>query len=374
MVVTRDGVTLRDGIDYSFSYNATSDTIFITPLSGIWAPNHTVCGPDQQRRPVADRAEGRRTAAGRRLVPGPRPDGEEATFEFESGYTLVVPQTLQLVVPAAGGGLGGVVDGEIFTISRTVGTSVQKAVFEFDSNGRVTDNNRDGVADNFVISFNVASTADEIATEIVTAVNRANSLMALGLSPRNLGLDDPDLLGVVHLGSTAEHDVDISRARSLTRTGQPNGVRDGDSFTIDDGTRLVVFEFDSNGSLADVNGDGKPDRPTARLITFNASQTNDEIAASIALAVNVAGVGLNAEAIGSGKVHLGGTPYVHYVTLAGKTLSLLGVPGVRSAFGIRIPTTAGAPRLVDDGLGKYIKDGDTFSIGDGTRRHHVRIG
>jgi VCBS repeat-containing protein len=361
VVVTRDGVRLTDGIDYSFSYNTTSDTIFITPLSGIWASGHLY-------QVLVNNADLYRIVpkAGELLPDGASflitdTDGLSATFEFESGYTLVVPQTLRLIAPEEGGGLGGVADGEIFTISRLVGTAVQKAVFEFDNNGIFTDNNRDGVADNFLVPFTVASTADDVADAIVGAINQANSLMSLGLSPRNLGK------GVVHLGSASEHDVDVTRARSLTKSGQSGSVRDGDSFSVDDGTRLVTFEFDSNGQPIDANGDGKADHPGATLIAFASAQTNDEIAAAIALAVNVAKVGLDARAIGSGQVHFGGTANVHRITLANQNLTLLGTPGVRQAWGLRIPSTAGVPRFQDDGSGKYLKDGDTFTISDGTR-------
>lgn len=39
--VQRDGVTLVDGVDYSFSYDSTNRTIRMTPLAGVWEAGHT---------------------------------------------------------------------------------------------------------------------------------------------------------------------------------------------------------------------------------------------------------------------------------------------------------------------------------------------
>src|SRR5690606_5007075 len=36
VVLRRNGVTLQDGVDYTFNYNETTNTIRLTPLAGIW--------------------------------------------------------------------------------------------------------------------------------------------------------------------------------------------------------------------------------------------------------------------------------------------------------------------------------------------------
>ena len=357
--VFRDGVELVDGIDYSFSYNATSDTIVVTPLSGIWEPDRVYVIR------VNNRDYYRITASnGWELPDGWQflvrdVQGDQETFEFESGYTLQVPQTLQIIVPEAGGSLGGVRDGETFTIQRVAGTTIlQSVVFEFDSNGIFTDNNLDGLPDNRLVTFSVADSAEDIAQKMVTQIFNAN----LQLRPSHIGD------GVIHLGSTEQHRVDIARARSLQVTGQASGIEDGDFFTIDDGTKIVTFEFDSDGLLTDSDGDGVPDRPGAALITFNPGLTNDQIAARIVTAVSLADVNLTPVAIGSGQVHLGGIANVHLLDVSGSQLTSIGAPGVRSAFGIQIPTVAGQPRFVPDATGTpYLTDGEIFSITDGTR-------
>ncbi|MCH5376994.1 MAG: hypothetical protein JJ992_23765, partial [Planctomycetes bacterium] len=362
VAVFKDGVALVDGIDYSYSYNSTSDTIVVTPLSGIWERDSVYVIRVNNR-------DYYRTVAkpGWELPDGSRflvrdGSGAQETFEFESGYTIQVPQTLRIIIPEEGGSLGGVRDGETFTIRRVSGTTVlQTEVFEFDSNGVFIDNNRDGQPDNHVITFSVADGADAIAGQMVTQLFNAD----LDLRPVNIGD------GVVHLGAGPEHRVDVARARSLTVSPPDNpppvGIQDGDFFTIDDGSKIVTFEFDSDGLPADADMDGIADHPNASVISFHPGLINDQIAERIVTAVELANVNLTPAAVGDGMVHLGGVANVHIVDVSGSNLALFGAPGVRSAFGIRVPTVAGEPRFAPDALGTpYLDDGNTFSIGDGT--------
>jgi len=366
VILKRDGIPLVDGIDYSFSYNSTSDTIVLTPLAGIWQPNriYTVEINNTDHFRVVNKS-GTDLSDGDAFVVLDR-TGRRESFEIDIGYTLSVPQTLTLVVPQAGGSLGGIADGASFTVRRTVpGMPVKTAVFEFDSNNVWTDNNLDGIPDNFLIRFNVASTPEQIAEAMVEQLIFAD----MGLSPRHIGE------GIVHLGATEIHRVDKNRAPTLTllpvsaqQSGQAIGLADGDSFYVDDGTKIVTFELDNNGQRVDANADGLPDNPDATLIPFRASDTNAEIAARIGAAIELAKLGLDAVPIGDGRVHLGGVPYVHIVDVSRSRLTLTGQPGVSPAFGLRIPSRAGAPRMFDDGSGTpYLKDGDKFTISDGTR-------
>jgi len=358
VTVSRNGVPLEDTIDYSYSYNATSDTVVLTPISGIWQDNSTytiaINNTDSFQlvpKPGSELNDGESFA----VVAGTT---SSDTYEFESGYKMQIPQTFALQVPEAGGSLGGIADRQTFTIQRLLpGGTQQTEVFEFDSNGVWVDNNADNIPDNHVVSFNVASSPEEIADAIVEQILVAN----LALSPRHIGE------GLVHLGSTSDYIVDVRRSPNLTLTGQASGVEDGDSFSVDDGSKVVTFEFDSDGELADDDGDGQPDNPDASVIHFRAAETHDEIAASVITAIDLAALGLEPSAVGDGVIHLGGTPNVHQANLAQSNLVLIGEPGVRSAWGLQIPTAAGMPRTTDDGSGlPYLSDGDTFTITDGT--------
>ncbi len=364
VILKRDGVPLVDGIEYSFSYNSTSDTIVLTPLSGIWEPNRVYTvelnNTDHFRveaKPGTDLPDGSSFEIMDKT-------GQSETFEIDRGYMLGVPQTLTLTVPSAGGSLGGISDGASFTVRRSVpGKPLETKVFEFDSNQVWTDNNRDGTADNVIITFAATDTPERIAETIVAALRSAN----VGLSPKHVGG------GVIHLGSTSEHMVDVSRAPTLKRTGQPGGILDGDRFIVDDGSKIVTFEFDENKQWVDVDGDGSADN---WLIDFSASDTNVEIAETIANQIDLAQLGLAPVPLPDGRVHLGGSAYVHTVNVSLSNLTLVdgvvagvpGEPGVRPAFGLRIPTRAGVLRFVDDGSGTpWVQDADTFTISDGSR-------
>ena len=69
---------------------------------------------------------------------------------------------------------------------------------------------------------------------------------------------------------------------------------------MDDGSKIVTFEFDNNGRL-DANADGLPDNPGATLIAFKAADTNAEIAARIGARIELAKLGLDAVPIGDGR-------------------------------------------------------------------------
>jgi hypothetical protein len=121
----------------------------------------------------------------------------------QSGQEGVQPN-LRLQVPSAGGAaIGGIRDGNTFTISN----GTQTAQFEFDSNGVVA-------AGNIAVPFDSVSTADEIANSIVAALRNSN----LGLrNPANLGS------GLVDIGASPVHTLTVSPG-PLQRLGVAGGA------------------------------------------------------------------------------------------------------------------------------------------------------
>ncbi len=355
VVVRRDGVTLQDGIDYSFSYNATSDIIKLTPLSGIWKPDslYTITLNNKDQFVIT-------TPAGDQLKDGdailigdlqPRTD----RYEFDSGYSLQVPQTLTIQVPAEGGRLGGINDGGTFIVTfNDLVTGLRTVTFEFDKDGAFN-------AANIQIPFTSVSTQDEIAIAMVKAMANAN----LGLAPVNLGH------GRIHLGSRSVHQLTLPTTgggrTTLTSVGVAGGVADGDQFTIADGNNVVRFEFDSDGTT----------RPNTRPIAFNTSQTHEEISDNLAAAINLAitegkidaAGALHANHLGNGLVQLGGTRQ-HILRTSLSRLTQSGSPGVSQAYGLqtraaslRIQTPeAGLHLIVPQTGGAAITDGNSFTI------------
>ena len=333
VIVRRNGELLKDGIDYSYSYNETNDTIRLTPLSGIWTPDriYTIELANLDYWKI-DAEAGININDGDSFLVRDL-NGTNADFEFERGYSIQVPQTLQIQIPVEAGGLGGIVDGEFFSIKQGNIAPIQ---FEFDRNvpssvipGRVA------------VPYTVNSTVDEIANAMVTAIEST----FLGVHPVNLGN------GQVHLGTNETHVLDISLAPSLTQSGLAGGVKDAGFFTIDDGTKLVTFEFE-DGDIADglltadlTSGDVQ--------IDFTTLDTDEVLAEKISAAINSAGLNLNTQALSNGLLHVGGS-LNHVLVTIDSELTQQGAPGVRPEFGVKVPTIAG------DVSG--ILDGETFVI------------
>ena len=338
VVLRQNGELLYDGIDYSFSYNETSDTVRLTPLSGIWTPDriYTIELANTDHWKLV-------SESGVNINDGDifkilDLDGNEADFEFERGYSLSVPQTLELQIPEEAGGLGGIVDGEVFSLR--IGTNAP-VVFEFDRDADVT-------AGRTPILYTVNSTLDEIADGIVAAVSNAG----VGANPVNLGD------GRIHVGSNVLHTLDTSLT-SLTQTGIAGGVADGDYFTIDDGSKIITFEFENTEV-----GDGPlVADPIAGdvVIQFTTEKTHIELAQLISDSINAEDLNLDTATLTGGIVHIGGT-MSHLLNSANSNVLQQGAPGVRPEFGIRIPTTAGQIAGLDDGETFVVQYGSSAPV------------
>ena len=121
---------LTQGIDYTFNYDETKNIITLTPLAGIWKNDRAyrielnnrdqtvLVAPDPSL--IADGDQFQITDSANGTV----------VFEFESGYQLLTPDPITLVVPIEGINAGGLSDGDIFQIDDGVNPV---AVFEFNS-------------------------------------------------------------------------------------------------------------------------------------------------------------------------------------------------------------------------------------------------
>jgi VCBS repeat-containing protein len=183
---------------------------------------------------------------------------------------------------------GGVTDEENFTVINTADPS-NPVTFEFDD-----DTPSDFDLLNESITFDPGQTNDEIAAAIVTALDGAG----LGLQPKTL----PD--GQVHLGSTANHTLNVDFAPNITKSGQAGNVADGDSFSVTQLATTVVFEFEDR-DLADGTSF------SSFAVPFSAADTHEEIAASMTTAIqnaqnDVISLNLNPIDRGNGEVELDG--------------------------------------------------------------------
>ncbi len=260
---------LTEGIDYTFSYDATSGVVTLRPLAGIWRSDRAYrISINNQDRIVGLAPSAGAIADGDSFVVVDS-NGGRVTYEFESGYELRVPEALQFTVPSIGTGTGGITDGSRFSIS---GVSGNLVFFEFD---------RDGVTlpGSQVIRFNSGDSPSAIASAAATVIEQATANGLIDVTPVING-------SRVILGSEAGTLMDVSRtaliaasrtlALSVPNVGAgPGGVLDGDILTLSDGNNTVQFEFDSNGSVSGIN----------TPISIGAVAPADSVRAAILLAI-----------------------------------------------------------------------------------------
>ena len=197
VIVTKDGVPIEEGMEYRFSYDATSGIIRLTPLAGIWEPDHAyeiqLLNVDTV---VITASSGEAVTDGDTFTVQDE-NGVVVTFEFDSGYVIEVPAT----------GGATILDGSVFTITKGLTTSKK---FEFDSNG-VT---RPG---NVAVPFTAADSPDTVADAIAAAIAGTS----LGLTPQSLAG------GMVHVGGDTDIVLDTS-ATVLTQSGLPGVAVDNE--------------------------------------------------------------------------------------------------------------------------------------------------
>lgn len=326
ITLTADGELLEEGVDYTFRYNAITNTIRFTPLAGMWENNkaYVITLPNRDRF-VVEIPDGSQVSDGELFVITDE-NGGTVNFEFESGYSLFVPETLTLYLPEEGKGPGGIEDGQRFTVSAGV---FGQTTFEYDNN--IPPSYLPG---NVPIDISAISTQEELALATVAALDAA----LVAVDPVYLGD------GMIHFGATANYSIDTSLS-AITQTGQPGLIVDGDSIQISDGVNPTkTFEFDRDGNVATGN----------IPIPFALASTQDDIATSIANTITAANVGLLPTYFGDGHVHLGGTTDHQVETAGTPNLTQTGQPGVRTSTILSVPPQAA-------GVGG-IADGQWFSI------------
>lgn len=194
VTLLRDGKTLVRGVDYSFAYDSTSNTIRLSPIAGIW---------EKDRQYEIDIVNSTRTMVSFlsstpadgdlvTIVDNSTPTAKTVKFEYDTGYVILVP---------ANGG-AGIADGETFT----VGQGATTKTFEFDSNnsigtGRVR------------VAFTATSSQDEVANAVALAIVASG----LPLTPKNVGQ------GRVHIGGNANTTLNTA-ATALDQSGTPGLV------------------------------------------------------------------------------------------------------------------------------------------------------
>jgi hypothetical protein len=135
--LTEDGVGLVPGVDYTFGFSATTNTIRLTPQTGIWKPGSAYeITLNNRDRFVVVVPDGASIGDGDQFSIVDT-NGSQTVFEYESGYVIAVPETFSLKLPGQGALPGGIFDGVRFTVN----DGAQSVSFEFDSNNNVSGSN-----------------------------------------------------------------------------------------------------------------------------------------------------------------------------------------------------------------------------------------
>ena len=298
-----DEVLLAEGIDYAFSYDQTQNVITLTPLAGTWKSQRAYrIELNNRSRTVLTAPSANEVADGNQLSITDD-NGGTIVFEFESGYSLLVPEPITLVVPQVGTNAGGLRDGGVFTINDGSNDSI---VFEFNLAGdaklpnsvEVLLPSRPTPSSPAELKIFLEEIAENIAAAIRTQVNEEGT-GPLNFTPDDIRIvgsptDDPTaLMNQVIIGAEpgAFVNTTLSALQQLPRTlalqvppsgVATNGIVDGDTFVIGTGSSFVTFEFDTNGTLANANNRRIPLAPGAPA---------NVVALAIQSAVSTLGVG-----------------------------------------------------------------------------------
>lgn len=240
--IRENGRTLVEGRDYIFSYNQNNNEIILTPLTGIWRDSsvYEISLNNRDRFVMQVPSSGDQIREGEVFQIRDNLGGT-LNLEFESGgYTLQLPKSLELIIPDVGAGLGGIRDGDTFTINDGVSTRT----FEMDSDNVFTT----GVS-RTIVQFLNSDTQTVIASKILASITNIGYLAKILPSVQ---------------GSPLSILVGGSRGTTLSVTGSGftlpeatlgiqvlvSNTPDGQTFTINDGSQTITFEFDSNDTLS----------------------------------------------------------------------------------------------------------------------------
>ena len=281
---------LEQGIDYTFNYDSTRNLITLTPLAGVWQNDRSyrieinnvdrdvLIAPPSNVIQDGDQME---------VIDS---DGGQIVFEFESGYSLLLPEPITLVVPEVGTSIGGITDGDFFQLNDGVNPAV---VFEFNDPG---DSTLPGAVP---IELPATPTPENEVDKQIFLEGIAASIRAAVQNEVDNGLLDLDVAGDgvrVVLGAEpgATASTVATGLQQLPRTlalrvptqgvTALGGIVDGDTFQVDTGGGPVTFEFDTGNGIAS---------PLNQMVSVVDGETAADTAIAIKNAIDNAGIGLN---------------------------------------------------------------------------------
>jgi len=313
VLLSKNGQILVEGIDYRFGFDSTSNIVRLTPLTGIWETEAVY-----QIRFINTNESAIELVEPKSIVDGTVYTILDATnvntsFELDTGLRLKVPASADGFTTTA-------VDGSIFRID----DGFQRITFEFDSNNLVAPGN-------VQVAFSTQDPPQVLADRIVAAIR--STPLNTRISAKSIGSGELQILGNSLVKVLPENSLIVVSGRAGTTpgyglqiptvNGAPSGVNDGQTFTIQRGNVISVFEIDSNGTVA------------ANSIRVPFSTSTDGLSAGIVNAINGANLGLNATASPGGLIFVG-TQIDLRIQATSTALQVVGVQGRAAAIPVTI--------------------------------------
>ena len=367
---------LQEGVDYTFNYDSTRNLITLTPLAGVWQNDRSYrIEINNEDRDVLIAPSSNVIQDGDQMEVIDS-NGGQIVFEFEAGYSLLLPEPITLVVPQAGTDIGGVTDGDFFQLNDGVNPAL---VFEFNDPG---DSTLPGAVP---IELPATSTPENEADKQVFLEGIAASIRAAIQNEVDNGLLDLDVAGdgvriVLGAEPGATASTENTGMQQLPRTlalrvptqgvNALGGIVDGDTFQIDSGGGPVTFEFDTGNGIAS---------PLNQMVSVVDGDTAVNTAIAIKTAIDNAGMGLNSSIEDDGLSVYLNLPLDGAASVEQGQLALVGLSRpaldeeeiiITPSDGISDPVIFEINRTDErDGLGNEINPG----IGDGVTAPNIAI-
>ena len=332
LLVTRDGTTLVEGVDYRFGYDPSNNVIRLTPLAGIWQENSVYVIRLLDSTDAVLRVQTGSQYSDRALTTVIGLDGSFTTLEADTGINIVVTPNL----------FGNNIDGQSIRIF----DGQNEVTFEFDTDGNVNG----GVGLNASVPVTVATTL---------SVPQLTAALADAINASILNLDATALDNQIQLlgGSTLASATPLSDVftvtvtnTTFTMTSALFGAADGETVTVFDGTTSLTFEFDSNATQND---------PNSVLVPVVITDSTQQLAEALNAQIQASGLNVTSSVLNNRVVILADSPLANGATLSDSirvTNTITGPAiGTAAGFGIRVPNNLA-------NVSDNIADGQTFVI------------
>lgn len=332
ILVTRDGQTLVEGIDYRFGYDPSNNVIRLTPLAGVWQDNSVYVIRLLDSTDAVLRVQTGSNYSDRALTTVIGLDGSFTTLEADTGINIVVAPSL----------FGANIDGQ----SIRVFDGQNEVTFEFDTDGQTSGGF--GTASTVAVPVATTLSVSQLTAALADAINASIlNLDATALDNQIQLLGDSTLASATPLSDVFT--VTVTNT-TFTMTSALFGAADGETVTVFDGTNSLTFEFDSDGTQND---------PNSVLVPVIVTDSTQQLAEALNTQIQASGLNLTSSVLNNRVVILADSPLANGSTLSDniRVTNTISGPAIGTAagFGLRVPNTLA--NVSDD-----IADGQTFVI------------